>query len=157
MSEELKPCPFCGHEAVATQYIVGGKDVVQCTFCSVRTQATDSRREAIRDWNTRPLEDALHTSAKNAEAKLADYMDGIDRILDDEGAQDEIHCGCVPVLRNRIAELEQMVERLVEVGEQGMYFVDGVCDGKHRELPEYWYDWQDLTAEYRATKMGSVD
>lgn len=61
MSEqvELKPCPFCGHEAVATQYVVGGRDLVQCTFCSVKTPATNSRKEAVKSWNSRPIEDAL--------------------------------------------------------------------------------------------------
>lgn len=40
------------------------------------------------------------------EAELADYREDFRRVLSDECPTDERHCGCVPILRARIAELE---------------------------------------------------
>ena len=60
----------------------------------------------------------LEARAEQAEARLADYLEGVRRVLADEGSPDEAHCGCVPVLRNRIAELEAMVERLIEASKK---------------------------------------
>jgi len=54
----------------------------------------------------------LEARAEKAETRLADYMDDIERILADEVASDEVHCGCVPVLRKRIAELESRIAEL---------------------------------------------
>jgi Lar family restriction alleviation protein len=58
MSEapELLPCPFCGGEASATNYIVEG--AVRCSDCRAyvsRTHGHDEAgyEEAIAAWNTR--------------------------------------------------------------------------------------------------------
>lgn len=51
MSEKLKPCPFCGGEAV---YDRDWKDV-QCRVCNARIANNFQRKkDAVEAWNTRP-------------------------------------------------------------------------------------------------------
>lgn len=53
MSEELKPCPFCGGEAQVRSY---GKSTnyVRCGACKGRTWGCyGTEQEAIDAWNTR--------------------------------------------------------------------------------------------------------
>jgi Lar family restriction alleviation protein len=56
MSEELKPCPFCGGEA-KVQYEIGSNlhPSVVCTTCLIRTPKSLSRdkNEVKNIWNTR--------------------------------------------------------------------------------------------------------
>ena len=56
MSEELKPCPFCGGDAECNENKSHhyGFDVpaVTCTNCGVRNFCS-SKEEAVRDWNAR--------------------------------------------------------------------------------------------------------
>ena len=60
MSEELKPCPFCGGEDVEHLPDGFGNWLVGCVTCDYRIQCVDcTEEEAIRYWNTRPTEDAL--------------------------------------------------------------------------------------------------
>ena len=58
MGENLKPCPFCGHGAVARAIGVGGE--VFCSNCSALTGPRLSFQDAIEDWNRRAIDvDAL--------------------------------------------------------------------------------------------------
>jgi Lar family restriction alleviation protein len=56
-SPELMPCPFCGGEASATNYIVEG--AVRCSDCRASVSRTHGQydeagyEEAIAAWNTR--------------------------------------------------------------------------------------------------------
>lgn len=74
MSEGLRPCPFCGHEAKAKGMKKGGRRVayVQCRVCNARSAVyegevdevyADLAREAAAAWNRR----AIHRG-KNADA-----------------------------------------------------------------------------------------
>ncbi len=66
MSEELKPCPFCGHEfdtyVMESGEIMGSCSNIMCIayglFCSVE------------EWNTRPIEDALQKRIDELQRKL---------------------------------------------------------------------------------------
>ena len=51
MSEELKPCPFCGwYEIVLDEnFMIGEKPVYICTHC----------QSLSADWNNRPIEISL--------------------------------------------------------------------------------------------------
>lgn len=52
MSEELKPCPFCGGDANT----IGERNWwdVECVYCGVRTtNEYESEEKAIEAWNTR--------------------------------------------------------------------------------------------------------
>lgn len=50
-SEDLKPCPFCGGEAVA--YRFGTGYMVKCLECAISTLCENTKSEAIEAWNKR--------------------------------------------------------------------------------------------------------
>ena len=50
MSEELKPCPFCGGEAEVRQYI-STLYFVQCQRCKATSKAFDTEEVAADAWN----------------------------------------------------------------------------------------------------------
>lgn len=73
MTEQLKPCPFCGGEA---QIIRCNSGKYQC-FCQncgcAQTMFFDSPEEVPEEWNARPIE-----NEKDAEiARLHDALDTI--------------------------------------------------------------------------------
>lgn len=58
MSEGLKPCPFCGHDA--SVFGVVGIMKVLCSNCGASTGPRLSLQGAIEDWNRRAIDiDAL--------------------------------------------------------------------------------------------------
>lgn len=61
---ELKPCPFCGHEA--SESFLGEGFVACGSFnCQIGMTIFDPN-----SWNTRPIEDALLARAEKAEAVI---------------------------------------------------------------------------------------
>lgn len=50
-NEKLKPCPFCGGEAVV--HTLGTGYMVECLECAVRTVCENTKAEAIAAWNGR--------------------------------------------------------------------------------------------------------
>lgn len=90
MSDEMKPCPFCGGKAECDrtleryEYLIEGDRscmdygyTVYCTQCGLETHVRDTPPndpdEAIDDWNTRPIEDALRQRIAELETQLAAY------------------------------------------------------------------------------------
>ena len=62
MSEELKPCPFCGSDDidVTYTYVDDGLDYyAECTDCYCRGAWEPTAAKARAAWNTRPIEDKL--------------------------------------------------------------------------------------------------
>ena len=60
MSDKLKPCPFCGGEAVLTNGWFSGERRVECLDCGVMTKIEFSENplvtaseQAIKAWNRR--------------------------------------------------------------------------------------------------------
>ena len=52
MTDELKPCPFCGWSATVRSY---GKEAwyVICCGCNIRKGIYPTREKAIEKWNER--------------------------------------------------------------------------------------------------------
>lgn len=55
MSEKLKPCPFCGGDAVfnGESYHFGGQVECQNSDCEVIGPFRDAEHDAVVAWNTR--------------------------------------------------------------------------------------------------------
>lgn len=52
MDEELKPCPFCGGQAMVSEDDGKHRPNIVCVVCNLRVYA-DTRLLAIKRWNTR--------------------------------------------------------------------------------------------------------
>ena len=51
--EELKPCPFCGGEAMIRHGIYLIVFWVECQSCGVESNAFNNEADAIEAWNRR--------------------------------------------------------------------------------------------------------
>ena len=80
MGKELKPCPFCGHDA--SVFGVCGVVKVLCSNCSASTGPRLSLQGAIEDWNRRAIDvDALReVVAEIEDADVDGTCDWADRI-----------------------------------------------------------------------------
>lgn len=64
MNEKLKPCPFCGGEAVLHKaeresFLMGktiSLDQISCASCGVNTSVFGNEEDAIKAWNRRANE-----------------------------------------------------------------------------------------------------
>lgn len=56
MSDELKPCPFCGGEATFGTNSGSGYEYIRCCRCKARTYSGyKTQQEAIQAWNSRAV------------------------------------------------------------------------------------------------------
>jgi hypothetical protein len=60
MSEELKPCPFCGGMPKVNDWTLKGITDKRCFCDNEKCPVYLSKTIAIDNWNTRPIEDALN-------------------------------------------------------------------------------------------------
>lgn len=71
MTEQIKPCPFCGGEAKCIEFY--GLYHVICCNCHIAGKDCSTRESAVSAWNSRPIENELE--AENA--RLRDALDTI--------------------------------------------------------------------------------
>ena len=76
MSEELRPCPFCGGQALTSTFL-DYDDLEYMPLDTIEPEVTCENERCINgwwlspnDWNTRPIEDALNASIAELEAEL---------------------------------------------------------------------------------------
>lgn len=82
---KLKPCPFCGGEAEIIDDAMG--TISRCRRCGAENgngvYGEDGHKLAVKDWNTRPIEDAF--KAENKRFRKA--LDTICAIYEINGAE----------------------------------------------------------------------
>ena len=69
MSEELKPCPFCGGMPKVNDWTLKGITDKRCFCDNEKCPVYLSKTIAIDGWNTRPIEDALNARIAELEAE----------------------------------------------------------------------------------------
>jgi len=84
MSEELRPCPFCGNKNIRKNF--GIFPELFCSECEATIYAYDEHEDLAKSWNTRPLEDALQSRIAELEAE----NNRLSVLLHDEISQLEI-------------------------------------------------------------------
>ena len=104
MTDELKPCPFCGSKKATIEPVFGAsfgtpRFCVICSGCGADSQVDLGQSGAEESWNTRTIEDALRAERDAAVERLQEYRDDTAKVLNEKCPTDERHCGCVPILR----------------------------------------------------------
>ena len=77
MSEELKPCPFCGSEA--KEIIRDNASLVYCNKCERGTGLCKGADSARKLWNTRPIEDGKDKEIVRLKRALYNLKDDVIR------------------------------------------------------------------------------
>jgi Lar family restriction alleviation protein len=106
MSEELKPCPFCGYGKILQNS--GDGYFVSCMKCGSRGSKKkyyETMSDAITAWNTRPIEDEKDKQiaelkaelSRNADEGYVGFMLGIEQ------------------MKKKLAEKDKEIARLKEV------------------------------------------
>ncbi|WP_277202297.1 Lar family restriction alleviation protein [Victivallis vadensis] len=84
MSEELKPCPFCGADPDISVQEDDTEDtyyVVACTNCNMAHSSSDDENVAIRNWNDRPIEDAQAARIAELEAERDRLREVVEKLV----------------------------------------------------------------------------
>ena len=111
MTEELKPCPFCGKEAKITTDKTGCYST-GCEWCNIWINGCCNSLEMQSSfWNNRPIEEALRSENE----RLTKELEEIKFALQVEEHDNEYSC-------NKIDKLEAENARL-----KGLY---GIIDGQ---------------------------
>ena len=71
MTEELKPCPFCGGEAKCIEFY--GLYHVICCNCYIAGKDCSIRESAVSAWNNRPIEELKDDENKRLREALEFY------------------------------------------------------------------------------------
>ena len=104
MSEELRPCPFCGEMPKVNDWSLHGITEQRCFCDNDKCPVYLSKTIAICDWNTRPIEDALTARIAELEVEVARLLTERDDVLMAEAR----YIAKVELVKKdtRIAELE---------------------------------------------------
>lgn len=75
--EELKRCPFCGEEARVEKIKLGKQGLfrVICPECLTATHLREEEKNAVAEWNSRPIEDALQKELDEAREDNCENME----------------------------------------------------------------------------------
>ena len=73
MTEELKPCPFCGGEAKCIEFY--GLYHVICCNCHIAGKDCSTRESAVSAWNNRPIEELKYDENKRLREALGVILD----------------------------------------------------------------------------------
>lgn len=148
---ELKPCPFCGSDSVTLQSL-GDHTRTGCVDCGAEvTRPMGLYRNAMIEWNTRPIEDALLKRLN---------------VLDEKCPSDERHCGCVPILRDQLNKYQKaliLITTMPELSQATTIAREALQErGKfiwtEQSVGEYWVTKLDiLQDQYDALEKDYAD
>jgi uncharacterized Zn finger protein (UPF0148 family) len=150
----LKPCPFCGEQVFTPLVSSLDNGYTRCSSCG----ATMQRRR----WQTRPIEEDLRKriaeleelvdelKTENAELKERIGFLDINAVVYNLGQMENIA---------RIAKLESLVERLIEIGDWatiGMVISESYSPSSNmRKLAEdRRNEWKNLVKEWKEREDG---
>ena len=113
MTDELKPCPFCGGKA---EFEIDEGWFVFCEKCGSMTVLFDTKPEAKETWNARPIEDKQASENKRLYDALDEIVNRNDfsRYCDisqlDEAIEDyNIQIDAIPLIRIAQRALKEAV------------------------------------------------
>jgi hypothetical protein len=75
---ELKACAHCGHKAATIRYEHENADVQDLAYCPNNDCPMHHRTMSIKDWEFRPIEDALLARAEKAEAMVERLIEAVE-------------------------------------------------------------------------------
>lgn len=116
MSEELKPCPFCGADPDISVQEDDTEDtyyVVACTNCNMAHSSSDDENVAIRNWNDRPIEDAQAARIAELEAERDRLLEAMCRI---ERKINSAKTACPPFVQREFVEAQEWAHEALEGG-----------------------------------------
>ncbi|NIR30241.1 MAG: hypothetical protein GWN84_13210, partial [Gammaproteobacteria bacterium] len=80
MSEELRPCPFCGGPGEHREVDEGDHRIV-CEDCGAMCETMGDASGAARAWQGRPVEDELRVEVERLREALRLGRDALDRLM----------------------------------------------------------------------------
>jgi Lar family restriction alleviation protein len=91
VSQELKPCPFCGGEAYTEEHLLEETVSVHCLSCQAQMPYVGlDEQEAIAAWNTR-LASAPSGEGEEADHAVSVLTHALERICETWEAANPIH------------------------------------------------------------------
>ena len=144
-SNNLRPCPFCGGEAITTAFFDADDfDYMPIEVNDCDAEVTCENERCIngwylspKAWNTRPIEDALNARIAELEAENAGLKERV-AMLDVTAVFKSLgEMGYIEQtnrLHTRIAELDGFIDRLIELGEWGMTGMEIVTSFRGGEM-----------------------
>jgi len=186
MSEnKLRPCPFCGGKAITATFLdyddldymafeVNDSESIDGEVTCENERCINGWYLSPKDWNTRPIEDALESRLAELEAEvtkgheLQDELTariaelspavGLMTTLKPTMVMDAEHplemaIEVVEHVNARIVELEALLGKLIEIGEwglMGMVIATSYSGGKIYELAKrHQDDWYSLVKDWK--------
>lgn len=116
MSEELKPCPFCGNSEDLTVTRINnstGYRRIECKKCDYNRYIYGTKQDAIRKWNTRPAEEALKAEVERLKGVIAEIATTL--ATGAEVSEDDIFTMCKDAIGEKEV-LDRYNEKLRERG-----------------------------------------
>lgn len=121
MNNNLKPCPFCGSEAIiktntgnietASWFWVECKND-ECEYINISPCKTQEQAET--DWNTRPLEDALQARIAELDKEIETWKAG-NKLMCDTAMKQNHEFRLTMRYANETIELKKRIEELENI------------------------------------------